>query len=554
MMHPDSTPLRWSSGEQASRLGMMMIVQIFVIYLLVAACFYLHLRVGTAIFPIGISVGAAVCFHYGKIKPWLKTFFATLSCWFVAIAVGVAITDGSYDGNTYHQEIVAAILRGWYPGGDQLPDIPLSLWTLHYAKGIEMTESAVASFVGLMEAGKAVNFILGISAAALVYGFTASEMRPRTSAALWLAVIVTIANPVYLCQSASFYIDYAKYIFTLITVIALLAIGRNPNVLRNYALLFVVISLAVATKFNSFFEEGIAIFAAILWWMWHKQWTTATLTAGLAVGAVIFTVAIPAYHPYITNFIENGHPLFPLMGEGSVDIMTGNTPSAYMHHDRFTNFFRSLFTPALPAIDSRIGGFGILMPLILVLSGTAVWKGRRIADGLPLYIGLWIIASCFFFEQSWWARYICQLWIFVVMGTVLSGSSRVDYKRAAILMWMTGIAAILNGLTGVARTGGAVLRQQAYRDTVTSTLEGKSIRISGLNEAYVRQLKERHISAIPVEVNDTASYRLAYYGMTSSPDAYPVMQLDSAEYFTIISLLGELPFDYSGNISSNPQE
>ncbi|MDE5786533.1 MAG: hypothetical protein K2H98_08390 [Duncaniella sp.] len=541
-------------GDQASCLGEMLLVQIFVIYLLVATCLYTRLRVGTAIFPLGIVAGAMLCIRANNIRLWLKTFFVTLLCWLAAIIAGAVITDGSYDGNAYHQEIVAAILRGWYPGGDQLPDIPLSLWSLHYAKGIEMTEAAVASFVGLMEAGKAVNFILGISAAAFVYGFTASEMRPRNRAALWLAAIAVIANPVYLCQSASFYIDYAKYIFTLITIIMLLEIGAAPKKMRNYMLLFVVISLSVATKFNSFFEEGVTIFAAMLWWICHRQWKTAITTGFLAAGAVIFTIAIPAYHPYITNLIENGHPLFPLMGEGSVDIMTGNTPPDYMQYDRFTNFFRSLFTPALPAIDSRTGGFGILMPLLLIISACTIWRGRRIADGLPIYAGLWIIASCFFFEQSWWARYICQLWIFVVMGTVFAGSRRVNYRKAGILMWIMGIAVILNGLTGIARTGGAILRQHAYRSAVTSTLKGRSVRISGLNEAYVRQLEEKDIEAIPVDISDTTSFRLAYYGLTSSPESYPVMHLDSADYVTIIRKLEQLPFDYSENIARTSQE
>ena len=43
----------------------------------------------------------------------------------------------------------------------------------------------------------------------------------------------------------------------------------------------------------------------------------------------IVAIILVGFSSYVKNFVEHGHPLYPLAGEGKVDIMTGNQPSSF---------------------------------------------------------------------------------------------------------------------------------------------------------------------------------------------------------------------------------
>lgn len=534
-------------------LGEILFLQIFICYAIVSLGFITHIPVGYMAFPTAFVLGFAISsYHRVSLKKTGTLAILSVSCWIAAILFSIPLIDASYDGNAYHQEIIAAICRGWYPGGAEIEGVPLSIWTLHYAKGIEMAEAVIVSFTGFLESGKAINLILGISVGFYTYGFLSNSFPNVKNLYRWLVALVVISNPVFISQALTYYIDYAKYFYTLFTILILLQIAQRPKSTHLYVILFAVINMSIATKFNSFFEEGVTIFAGLLWLFWHRRYSSAKKLITISAIAAIIGVFLFGYHPYITNYIIAGHPLFPLLGEGSVDIMTGNTPPEYLFSDRFTNFFRSLATFAYPTVDQRQGGFGILMLPMLVISLYSIWVSRRRWKGVGLYIAIWLLASCFFFEQSWWARYISQLWIIVVEGLFFMMVGETHKKMNTVLIWSIISCVVLTGIVTMEKSLATTIRQTCYRYNVVSELRNRRVKVMTLNEAYLRQMQEKNIIAVPCFQTESTSYLLPYYGLVSEPESFPILVLDSVTKANILNRLDKLPFDYSANLNSNP--
>jgi hypothetical protein len=125
--------------------------------------------------------------------------------------------------------------------------------------------------------------------------------------------------------------------------------------------------------------------------------------------------------------------------------MSSNTPTLFVDGNRLANWLRSLFYNAqgtgvwIPfvndsmydyyiAYDSRIAGFGPLFGYTLIASiilfAIAQHQERRTqkynktrANTFTL-LAIILLAACFIFEQSWWARYIPFLWAIPIMLTI----------------------------------------------------------------------------------------------------------------------------------------
>ncbi len=333
----------------------------------------------------------------------------------LAAALCAVLDDHSFDGNIYHQEIVMALLGGWNPYAAGSEPAGLSVWAACYCKGMETAASAIVALTGSIEAGKCVNLMLILGTAMLVYD-TLRRLTSWGRRRLLIVTVIVAGNPVGLCQALTYYVDFTKYYYILLVIVAGALLTRGERRLPA-ALMIMAVWLSAATKLNVFFDVAVWCVALTLW-LWSRcRRNDASLVAICAgAGAAIGTL-VTGWHPYVTNFLVHGSPFYPLLGAGAIDIMASNTPAGLTGW-RVPDFFISLFTPALPTYGGRLGGFGALMPLCLAVSVMSLWRARRHApDGLWWIVCL-AVTSCFFFDQSWWARYNCQLWLVVAAGAV----------------------------------------------------------------------------------------------------------------------------------------
>ena len=498
--------------------GRFLFAMIVLSYVLATLNFFAGTSI-RAVFPVATLLSAMYIF-FTKGEFYDKCKAVAVSLLFVAASMALCaiMEDPSFDGNTYHQEEIALMLDGWNPVRDT-PPAGTSLWAVHYAKGIEIIAASVAAFTGSIESGKSVNIILIAASFLLTYTFFRKNecmFSDRRCCVLSLAII---ANPVGICQSLTFYVDYTKYYLLLLTFIAVASLCRRFS--SKYCLLLSgSIILASAAKFNIFFEEGIAMAAMLLWLLIKRNFNTAVKIACVSLGAAIIGLFL-AFHPYVTNYMSAGHPLYPLLGEGAVDIMTSNTPAVYAGHGRIVNFFISYFTPAWPTISGSVNGFGVMLIPLLLLSVYVFAKFRHKIKAWEWYAITGILLSCFFYEQSWWARYNCQLWFIPCFAFYIVLSREATKLLANSLGLLFGVNIVLCAASIFFSSA----RLTAVRNCIYSTGRERTLIVDTMTPAALRHFKEKNIE---VRIAAHVQEGIMYYYAPGNP-YFPIVAVTTSE-------------------------
>ncbi|MDE5868737.1 MAG: hypothetical protein K2H18_00770 [Muribaculaceae bacterium] len=550
--------LNANRGFLSLQISMTLTLIVFLTYLFSVVSLYVGLGVNNFIFPFSFLAGTAIgllipirrdniFFKNGRPLLLFTVFCITA----VSLRVGETLYDYSYDGLRYHQNTIAALLNGWNPlNMESDPNAPSYLWSLHYAAGIEICEAAISSFAGRIEAGKGLNLIAVFAALTAVYGVlrncgreiffrdskhsfgrkqlrVAEEEREEREErdereevkekiedgrekieeagfgwkkALLLSVAI-VGNPVVTLQLFIYYIDFYKYLYLLLFLVGIVLLSSSRERISMFGCMMtgMTLILAMASKFNFFFEAGVWVLLALVWCIIRKKWLCFRRLLTVSVISLVIGLFL-TIHPYYINLIDYGHPFYPLMGEGAVDIMNYNTPEIYDGHNRIVNFFYSLIKLSIPNYDQREGGFTILMPFILLLSLFIIIRNRKSIRPVIIYLYVWIILSCFFFEQSWWARYITQLWLAGGIGAIIGIAAEKRRTAGCILSWIM-IAVTLS--TGALSLGGSI-RKGGYIKSMLNTCSYQPVTLSGTVFPQVK----RHLDENGI-----------YYRMVSSPDS-----------------------------------
>jgi hypothetical protein len=400
---------------------------------------------------------------FRRAAPNASKYFATFAAPApMALAIATSAIAGqfydvSWDGLAIHQRGVFELARGWNP----ILDEPLSLhrrgdnlfWNDHYPKGSWTLEASLYALMGRIEPAKGVNLLL-MTAAGLLTFSALSALGLRRRLAIWTAGLLAL-NPVSLCQSLSFYLD-GQVASALLSLLAMLVIRvRGASIPVSLPLIACAVYLS-NLKFTGLAYAlilgfgGVAAHAIL-------QGCRAWATAGVLLLGILFGVVGPGLNPYLTNTLRAGHPFYPLMGPGRIDIMRG-TPPAFARLTRLEKLARSnlsrsngsldvvprLKVPftvtrkelsAFAQPDTRVGGFGPWYGGALLLS-TALFIGLLAHLRSKAALGLGAIAFVFLSSlanpEAWWARYAPQLWFPPLLLAAWSASSLGWLRRAGL--------------------------------------------------------------------------------------------------------------------------
>lgn len=484
--------------------GLTLVLTLFYLYLGAWICLWCGATVNGIVYPAAVAAASVsavmIC---GLREASVKGALCGLAVIMLCTGLSALTDDYSYDGNTYHQEIIVYLLEGWNPLAQNVPAADCSPWSIHYAKALELCAACVAASTGFIETGKTVNMLLVIGMGLIAFRFLKHQFPWMSKSLRVVLTFVTAGNVVGMAQVLTFYTDYATYYLAVLTIILACDYMRSES-WKALSLLAVVTVLAAGIKFTALFYQCFTIAAIVGWWVWKKKYKQSAIVSLAALCGVLAGVLLLGYHPYVTNTMTGGNPFYPLIGSAQTDIMTSNTPEIFAAHGRVFNFMSSLATVAFPKYDQRAGGFGPLMPVMVVLAmGCIVVNVLKAGKNDPeqgsvqkvlLYVATMALISCFCFEQSWWARYICQLWLVVVAGTLSASLVRKTRIWGVVLavMALTSGAAALAG--GIWQGRNCRLQRQMIYDNAT-----EQVTVVNAWPATARHFREQNINMVEVD-------------------------------------------------------
>lgn len=386
-----------------------------------------------------------------KLKKIIINIFISIILLFITILVASAFYDTTWDGNTYHKEMIGLMKNGMNPlynvdSGD--------IWSQHYARAVETFASVIYAFTNNIETGKALNFLLIILLFVQLYKY----LRKK-NVNIILSVIfsfVVAVNPISLIQSTSYYVDgiFANTLFFIILMLLKLTNEDEDNKLYLYWLVVLTV-VCINIKFTSLLICTMFIGAFIIYWLYvsiREKKFGVTLKKWFIYFACIyiFGVIFVGSSVYVKNFIKYGHPFYPLLGEETnVDIVTDNEPVGLTEYNHFEKFIYTLFSKtytwydkkpelkipftiydsefeSMQYVDTRVGGFGPLYSGMLVVSIPVIlfyiirnMQKKRRMNILLILILLCIIIPIPILPVIWQLRYYPQFYLLPLIALYL---------------------------------------------------------------------------------------------------------------------------------------
>ncbi|MFC0878610.1 hypothetical protein ACE01N_18590 [Saccharicrinis sp. FJH2] len=436
-------------------------------------------------FPLSFILPALLLFLIGKhksLKQNISIFAVSLAVIVFSLLIASFYFDLSWDGQWYHQSAIYHMVSDWNPLKDPIRDFEIhnSSSICHFPKGSWYFAASVYSFTGNFEAGKGLNIIVPFIA--LFYIFASlRELKLSFSKSLVISVIV-ILNPVVWCEITSYLVDglLILYISIYLTA-AMLWIKQRDN--KSMLMAAMAISALVNVKFT-----GLVFFCALAFFLFiylllvnRKHWFKfAYLHAVILAGSLL----IAGYNPYITNYVERNHPLYPIMGTEeypSVFEATGEdsnelleTPHNMMgknliHRMFYATFGRpdnapyykkkdaSLMWPFMSNTSDweayyfhevRVSGFGpyfsATIILALVLSVTLLIRDKTNRLKL-LMAALAVLSTLMFSRHLWWPRFGPQMWLLPLIPLIFSFFSG-NRSKTKYLSYSVAALLLINGI------------------------------------------------------------------------------------------------------------
>lgn len=425
--------------------GGMLITTIAMVLIIVALSFFAGLPVAAWQFPTAFALTGGLYYFICKNKLnniGAFTRAAIISALIIIISVIVACCfyDVTYDGQSYHQEGIYQLAHGWNTFKTLLPkSVNMAIYINHYGKGVEIPQSTLYALTGHIEAGKATNLILFIATFCLTLSLLLGLNKLTMPRCILIAVLAT-CNPIIINQLISTYVDgQLAMMVQCLFVVAIWFVFDSS--IYNLLLLAAVVIIGANVKFTGLVYVVIFTAALLGWLLFTKRIELFKKVIYTALASGIVAVLIVGYNPYVVNTVKFQHPFYPLMGKNKVDIVGYNLPPGFEQKGGMNKLFTSLLahtdnqisdkqktvTLKIPFTvnktdftnsfkpDTRIAGFGPFFSGILLLTFALLivllLKPGKFAliKNLVYLMGV-IVAVVLIMPESWWARYIPQLW------------------------------------------------------------------------------------------------------------------------------------------------
>jgi hypothetical protein len=404
----------------------------------------------------------------GKLKNILITIVISLLVISGSILFASKTYDLTCDGNSYHKYAIGNLKSGWNPiyqdsydfsvSNNLCEDTKTSLWIDHYPKATWTFAATVYAFTSDIESGKAITIIIAISLIFLLTSYLSKRYLK-----IWQSILVSIFigfGPIICAQIFSYYVDGILGISIYILTMFLIMITDKKYDMNNtekWIGLCISIILCINIKFTGLVFSGIFSFFFYVYWLYKAKKEDKLLiefkrkTIFFAI-TLLVSIAFVGSSSYVKNLLDHKNPLYPLFGEGKVDIITRLQPEIFGNKTGLEKLFYSIFSEtanvsyalgsspefkipftvtsqeiknsSIP--DVRIGGYGVLFSgiflvsvVIIIFGMIKLYKNNKIEFQICSIVLISVIVSTIIMTESWWARYAPQLYIIPILALIM---------------------------------------------------------------------------------------------------------------------------------------
>ena len=427
----------------------------------------------------------------------LKSFAITIAVP-ISIIIGTTFISGkvydySWDGNSYHKSTIGILSDGWNPVYETMKEFDekrgikdnssdsFSLWGEHYAKASHIYAANIMALTHNVESGKSINTISIIALALFILSLLLKKNNKLLFSIIFTIVIITSAT--ISSQYLTNYVDILVYIYMFLLMYVFISFELDKKNQNNLILVYIMtLCIIINIKFSSFGYAGIYCLGFYLWYIsrlkkekikdFFVKFTIAS------VCAVLLGVLVIGASSYVKNYIDHGHPFYPIMGDGKVDIMTLNQPKSFKNKSPIEKFTIATFSKAdnisyyddaepqykipftisnseiglLSSCDLRISGNGLIFSGILIITTIIIIlklpklynKDKTLFTSLliPLVITVILIVAM---QDVWWARYFPQLHFINFIAIILLNLSK--NKKDKVIKILVLCLLLINNLS-----------------------------------------------------------------------------------------------------------
>lgn len=434
--------------------------------------------------PLSFLLSVFLYLHLEKKENMTKktwTVFISLCVILVSIMVSAFYFDLSWDGQWYQQSAIYHLKSGWNPIFEPIRAFEENNDSsiIHFPKGSWYYAASIFSTLGIFESGKSINFILLTISIFIIFSIL-QDFNLSKGKSMIVALLVVL-NPVIWSEITTYLVDGTMILYISIYILMVFSWLREPDykpVLIGATAIIGMINL----KFTGLvFFCVLALFAAIGVLIYKRQYFIKFVGAHAVV--LLLSVLIFGYNPYAVNFIQRGHPFYPIMG-------TEKYPSIYEQTGRddnevfetphnmqgkpllvrmfYANFGRpdnapyhketnaELIWPFSSKIadwnayyfhETRVSGFGPYFGGILILSFILfliiIAKDKK-SRWMACLTCVALFVSLLFSKHFWWPRFGPQMWLIPIIPVCFYFYRPIS-KGLNYFAWIIAVLILLNG-------------------------------------------------------------------------------------------------------------
>lgn len=452
-------------------------------------------KIGVPKISAYLSIFAPVFIIYGLLKNQklnnLKNIMISIVLPIIIITFSIFLSgklfDSTWDGNMYHKAAIGYLMDGWNPVYEDIQTFDKKqenpkdllewshLWIDHYPKASYIYGASIGVNTKTIESGKSINII---SMFALFF-FSLSLFLYHKKDIIFsiLMSIIVISSTTIVSQLFTNFIDGLVYVYIYILMYFFIA-NESKGYAKKFELYLIysiVLSMLINIKFSSFGYAGIISAGYYILYFIRmlkdknkvKEFMKFTALSICIVMISIFVIGVSVYPK---NFIDHGHPFYPLMGEGKKEIMKQETLYSLENASPLKKFFVSTYSEAtnqsrasreeaklkIPfsihqnelqyaqTFDLRISGNGLLFSgifsiclfLIIPLMARLYKENKKqfVVFFIPLLSTIFLLLIM---EDLWWARYFPQIHFIVFIVILLLEKYYSKSKLLKFLIIMT---------------------------------------------------------------------------------------------------------------------